>query len=104
MIALACRKSAGTLTSSCGTKNDRIMNSPIRAVTSSGSSRFMVSGSLRRHPLRERVEAERFEDAAQHDGQQDRDLRQVGALEAAHQPGVARQVGARGVQLLANQG
>src|SRR5438093_6341836 len=42
MIAQACRKSEGTLTTWCGTKNDRIMNSPIAAVMNRGTSRFTL--------------------------------------------------------------
>src|SRR5580765_2010815 len=98
ITALCCRKSAGTLTIWCGTKNDRIMKIPTTAVMKSGSSRF-IRLLLGRHPPREAVDARGLEDAADHDGGDRHDLEQVAALQAADQLGIARQVGARGVQL-----
>src|SRR2546423_12635886 len=108
MMAEACRKSAGTLTAWCGTKNDRIMNTPIAAVRNSGSSRFIGVGPggswlLGRQRVGEPVDAEALEHAP-HDDDGDRaHLDEVRALERAHQPGIARQVRARGVELLADQ-
>src|SRR5438045_9559650 len=103
MIAHCWRKSAGTLTAWCGTKNDRIMNRPITAVSMSGTSLFNAPLLLRGHPRRQAVDAQRLEDAAHDDDQDDGQLDQVRALQAADQLGLAREVGDRGVELLAHQ-
>src|SRR5580765_4372809 len=102
ITALCCRKSAGTLTSWCGTKNDRIMKIPTTAVMNSGSSRF-IGLLLGRHPAREAVDVHGLEDAADYYGRDRHDLEQVAALEAPDQLGIAREIGARGVQLLPDQ-
>src|SRR5262245_21854577 len=138
MMAVACRKSAGTLMAWCGTKNDRIMNSPIAAVRNSGTSRFTSDphrargalhhptpcprgalhhsthrargalhhptrcargafypvASLRHHPLREPLDPEGLQGAADDDDHDDDDLHEVGALEAADELGLPGQVGA----------
>src|SRR6185369_13291463 len=87
----------------CGTKNDSSMNNPITAVTRSGSSRFMPGPLLGLHPQREPVHAERLEHAADEDGEDHEQLEHVGTLEAADEPRFAREVGAGGVELLADQ-
>src|ERR1051325_452995 len=102
MIAHACRKSAGTDTAWCGTKNDRIMNNPIAAVRNSGTSRFMRSprASLGHHPLGEPVDAQGLEHAADDHDRDDDDLDEIGALEAPDELGLTREIRARRVQLL----
>src|SRR4029079_1874104 len=100
MIAQFCRKSAGTLMKWWGTKNDRIMNSPIPAVSNSGTSRFTPAPSLRHHPRRESVNVKGLEHAAHDDRHDDDDLDEVRALERADELGLARQIRARGEQLL----
>src|SRR5215470_845548 len=103
MTAHAWRKSAGTLTSSCGTKNDTIMNSPIAPVMNSGTSRFTPRLLLRGEPLGQRVDAERLERAADDDDREDHQLDHVRTLEAAHELRLPGQIRARGEQLLADQ-
>src|SRR5262249_19774089 len=88
MTALACRKSAGTLTAWWGTKNDRIMNSPMTAVMINGTSRFTRCLLLCGHPARESVLAQGLEDAPHGHRRQDGELHEVGALEAPHQLGL----------------
>src|SRR5260221_6612420 len=103
MMTQAWKKSAGTLMSWWGTKNERIMSRPITAVMNSGNSRFTPALLLRRHPLGEPVDVGGLEQAAHDHDHDDGELDEVRALEAADQLGLARQVGAGGVQLLADQ-
>src|SRR5437667_7829842 len=103
MMTLPWRKSAGTLTSWWGTKKDRIMNNPITAVIRSGTSRFIVILSLGRHPLSEPMHAPGLEGAADDDDDDHDDLDEIGPLETPHQSGLAREIGAGGIQLLTDQ-
>src|SRR5215468_10440164 len=100
ITAHCCRKSAGTETRCWGTKNDRIMNRPMTAVTRSGSSRFIAwlrfrsldwlrSRSSDRHPVREAVPPKCLEDAADEDHEDHQHLEHVGALQATHEAGLA---------------
>src|SRR5437762_6392017 len=103
MIAHCWRKSDGTLTAWCGTKNDRIMNSPTTAVMRSGNSRFKGLASLARHPAREAMDAQGLEQAAHEQRRDHGELHEIGALQRADQLGLFREIGAGRVQLLPDQ-
>src|SRR5262245_44393414 len=95
---------AGSATSGCGTKNDRMTRMPTIAVRTTGTAFFMArSGSpwsLRGHPAGERRDAHGLEHGADHDDRDQRHLHEVGRLERAEEPRLARKVRAGGVELL----
>src|SRR5690348_6222024 len=106
MIAQFCSVSAGFAIAGCGMKNDRIVRTPMIAVSQTGRwrlNRDMVARLLGGHEGGEALVTGGLEDAADHDDQDEEDLHQVRALERPEQARLAREVRARGVELLADQ-